>query len=77
MEKKELTHIFIPKHIKLGSEDAEQILKKYNISKKQLPKISRKDPALSHLNVEKGDLIQIERDSPVCGKSLFYRVVIG
>jgi len=77
MEKKELIHIFIPKHIKLGKEDTEEVLKKYNLSKKQLPKISIKDPALSHMEAEKGDIIQIERDSPTCGKSIFYRVVVN
>lgn len=76
MEKKELNHILIPKHTKLSKEASEEVLKKYNISKKQLPKIFKKDPAISNLDVEKGDIIEINRDSPTCGKSIFYRVVV-
>ena len=77
MEKEELKHVMIPNHTKLNKEDSEEFLKKYNISKLQLPKILKKDPAIAHLNPEKGDVIKIERDSPIGVKSLFYRVVVG
>ncbi|MBL7147728.1 MAG: DNA-directed RNA polymerase subunit H [Nanoarchaeota archaeon] len=77
MEKEELKHALIPKHSKLNKEDSEKLLKEYNISKKQLPKILSKDPAIAHLDIKKGDIIKIERDSPVSVKSIFYRVVIG
>jgi len=34
------------------------------------------DPAILELNTEKGDIIEIIRDSPTIGKSFFYRVVV-
>ena len=76
MEKKELNHILIPKHTKLSPEASEEVLKKYNISKKQLPKILKGDAAISNLDAERGDIIKIDRDSPTCGDAIFYRVVV-
>ena len=67
--------MLIPKHTKLNKEETEEVLKKYNISKKQLPKILKTDPAISTLDVEKRDVIKIDRNSPTCGTSVFYRVV--
>ena len=69
-------HEFVPKHIKLSEEEAEGILKKFNISKKQLPRILKEDPAISKLDVKKGDVIKIIRKSPTTQESEFYRVVI-
>jgi DNA-directed RNA polymerase subunit H (RpoH/RPB5) len=69
-------HEFVPKHIKLSEEEAEGILKKFNISKKQLPRILKEDPAISKLDAKKGDVIKIIRKSPTTQESEFYRVVI-
>jgi len=66
----------IPQHKKLNDEEAEKILKKYNVSKKQLPRIRSDDPAIVDMNPERGDMIEIIRNSPTTGKSSFYRVVI-
>jgi DNA-directed RNA polymerase subunit H len=69
-------HVLVPKHIKLTEEKAELILKQYNISKKQLPKIKKTDAAIVHLNANPGDMIEIIRDSRTVGKSNYYRVVV-
>ena len=69
-------HILQPKHIKLKEKDAEELLKKLNISRAQLPKIFSDDPALPE-GCEIGDLIKIERkDSDGDGVHLYYRVVV-
>jgi DNA-directed RNA polymerase subunit H len=59
----------------MTEEQSEAILKKYNVSKKQLPKITKNDPAISELEAVPGDIIEITRESPTTGKSYFYRVV--
>jgi len=66
-------HILQPKHTKLSSDEAEKVLTEFNIALSQLPKISKKDPALPE-GCETGDVVKIERK----GKSVevFYRVVI-
>ncbi len=67
-------HILQPKHSKLSQKDSEELLKKLNISKSQLPKILLDDPALPE-GCEVGDIIKIERkegDKTV----VYYRVVV-
>jgi len=71
----ELTHVLVPKHEKLSDKEKTEILEKYNISLKQLPRISQSDPAIAHLDVEPGDLIKITRKSQTAGNSSFFRVV--
>lgn len=71
------THILVPKHSKLSMEEVHALMEKLNISVNQLPKILKSDPAIRHLDVEVGDVILIERDSPTSGKANYYRVVIN
>jgi len=73
---KMVSHILIPEHKKLSSEEAEKILGKYNISKKQLPKIRINDAALEGIQCEAGDLIEITRKSEIYGDLKFYRVIV-
>ncbi len=71
-------HILQPKHTKLKEKEAEDILKKFNISKAQLPKILSTDPALPE-GFQTGDVIEIERQDKEedSGKvNIYYRVVV-
>ena len=43
---------------------------------KELPKISKKDPAIKELNVKVRDVIKIIRKSPTAGEAVFYRGVV-
>ena len=70
-------HVLVPEHIKMTEEEVDLLLEKYNISKKQLPKIVRSDPALMGLEADLGDVIKILRNSPTIGKSVYYRTVIN
>ena len=70
-------HILVPEHIKLNDKEKKELLEKYHISLIELPKISKKDAAIEHLNVKEGDVIKIIRKSPTSGESLFYRGVIN
>jgi len=63
-------HVLQPKHTKLNSSEAEKVLSEYNIALAQLPKISKKDPALPE-GCETGDVVKISRVDEV-----YYRVVI-
>ena len=69
-------HILIPEHTKLTKKETEDLLKDYNISLRQLPGISKKDPALSSFDVVAGDVIKILRKSYTDNQTVFYRVVI-
>lgn len=69
-------HSLVPKHIKLTKEEAEEVLNQFNISKKQLPRILKTDPAVTNLDVKQGDIIKIIRGSNTTTESIFYRSVI-
>lgn len=69
-------HILKPKHVKLKEKEAEEILKKFNISISQLPKIFSDDPGMPE-RCEIGDLIKIERKDPETeDTNVYFRVVV-
>ncbi len=73
-----LEHELVPKHRILSEEEKQKLLEKYNISLKNLPKISIKDPVVKLLNDAKvGDVIEITRKSPTAGTTKYYRVIIN
>lgn len=68
-------HILQPKHSKLSQKEADEILKKMNVSRAQLPKIFLSDPALPD-NCEIGNVIKIERKTSDGKLNEYYRVVV-
>ena len=68
-------HILTPKHIKLGEREKAQLLEKYHVTSKELPKILKTDSAIKELDAKLGDIIKIIRKSQTAGESTFYRVV--
>ena len=67
-------HILQPKHFRLNEKETDDILKKLNVSRAQLPKIFSTDSALPEGCAE-GDIIKIERKE---GEEInfYYRVVV-
>ncbi len=63
-------HILQPPHVKISEKEVEELLKKINISKTQLPRILLGDPALPE-NCQIGDVIKIKRN-----EGTYFRVVI-
>ena len=68
-------HKFVPKQVKISDSEKAALLKEYKVQLKDLPKILRKDSAISKLSVKAGDVIRIERGSKTAGVSNYYRVV--
>ncbi len=66
----------VPKHTILGEKEKNELLKRYGITLKELPRILESDPMAKLLDAKPGDVIKIERESPVAGKSVYYRVVV-
>jgi len=71
-----LEHELVPKHEILSEEEKKELLKKYNITEKQLPKILASDPVVKAIGAKPGDVIRIIRNSPVAGRSIYYRIVV-
>ena len=67
-------HILQPKHSKLSEKDTDELLKKLNISKAQLPKILSTDAALPE-GINVGDVIKIERKEGDKTHT-YYRVIV-
>ena len=68
-------HILTPKHSKLGEREKAQLLEKYHITSKELPKILKTDSAIKELDAKPGDVIKIIRKSQTAGDAVFYRAV--
>ena len=68
-------HILTPKHLKLGEREKAQLLEKYHVTSKELPKVLKTDAAVKELDVKPGDIVKIIRKSPTAGNAVFYRVV--
>ena len=68
-------HILTPKHVKLGEKEKAQVLDKYQVTSKEMPKILKTDAALRELDSKPGDMIKVIRKSQTAGESYFYRVV--
>jgi len=70
-------HILLPKHSKVSEKEKKELLEKYNITIKELPKIYNNDAAIKNTGFEAGDVIKIARKSPTAGQSMYYRVVVN
>ncbi len=68
-------HKLVPDHTILDDEEIEDVLEEYNIRETDLPKITRKDPALPD-DAEIGDVIKITRDSRTTDQAVVYRLVV-
>lgn len=69
-------HELVPEHSLVDEDELERVLDEYNIDRTDLPKIKRKDPALSSLDAERGDVVRIVRDSRTTETAVVYRLVI-
>ncbi len=71
------THVLVPKHEKATDEEIDALLKKFNISIKQLPMIKNNDPAIKTSALKAGEVVKITRKSPTVGDYVYYRAVIN
>lgn len=70
-----LNHELVPKQEIAKKDEVDELLKKYNITKEQLPKIRLKDPIAKRIGAKDGDVIKVTRKSPTAGVSIYYRIV--
>ncbi|MEM0139458.1 MAG: DNA-directed RNA polymerase subunit H [Ferroplasma sp.] len=76
-----LEHENVPEHHLVPEEEENSLLKKLNVTKEDLPKISINDPTIKaleeiHGKLEPGRLIKIIRKSPTAGYYEYYRVIV-
>ena len=68
-------HEIVPKHILLNQEEVEMILKQYQTTRAQLPKLLTTDPVAKYYGMKAGDVCKIIRQSPMTGESYYYRIL--
>lgn len=77
MKELEITkHEMVPKHTLLDDNEKEDLLKRYGITLRQLPRMLASDAMAKLLNTKVGDVIKILRKSETAGEIEYYRVVV-
>ena len=70
-------HSYVPKHVLMAKEEAQEILDKYSIKNKtQMPIIYRTDPVAKYYDFKAGDMVRIHRASTAIGESITYRYCV-
>lgn len=70
------THDLVPVHEICTPEEVAELLTRYNIKRRQLPKILSSDPAVKAIGAKPGQVVKIFRDSQIAGATIAYRLVI-
>ncbi|WP_256685049.1 DNA-directed RNA polymerase subunit H [Halococcus qingdaonensis] len=68
-------HTLVPEHRLVDDDEIDALLAEYDISRTDLPKIKRTDPALPD-EAATGDIVRIERDSRTTDRAVVHRLVI-
>ena len=68
-------HSFVPKHSVLTDDEVKELLKTYQCTKSQLPRLDKKDPVACYYGMKSGDVCKIERPSETTGIYYYYRLV--
>ena len=66
----------MPKHEILAEREKEELLSKYTIAIRQLPRIFSTDPVIKTIGAKVGDVVRVTREDNRLGKSVYYRVVV-
>ena len=70
-------HVLVPKQVLLSRTEADKILKEYNVTIREMPKVLKNDPSISDLGAKSGDIVKVVRKSKTAGEAMFYRGVIN
>ncbi len=65
-----------PKYRVMSTQETDEMLAKYNVLKRDLPKIKLSDPAVKQLGANENDVLEITRNSQTAGEHNYYRVVV-
>lgn len=68
-------HEIVPRHILLTQEESDLVLKQYQTTRSQLPKLLTTDPVAKYYGMKAGDICKIIRQSPMTGESYYYRIL--
>ncbi len=71
-----LKHEMVPEHVVISDQEVQDLLTRYNIELRQLPKILVTDAACKEIGAKKDDVIKIVRRSLTADEAVSFRLVI-
>ena len=71
-----MRHKLVPQHEIVSDKEKDEILKKYNITPDQLPKILHTDPVSIYIGAKPGQIVKIIRKSHTAKEAVAYRIVV-
>ena len=71
-----MNHKLVPYHEIISEKERNELLKKYNITPEQLPKILDTDPVARYIGAKPGQIVKITRKSHTANKAVAFRFVI-
>ncbi len=69
-------HKLVPKHRIISDKEKQNLLERYSIKLRQLPRLRVRDPAAMEIGAKVGDVVEITRESLTAGETKYYRVVV-
>ncbi|XP_020099833.1 DNA-directed RNA polymerase V subunit 5A-like isoform X3 [Ananas comosus] len=69
-------HFLIPKHEVLTQEEKNELLKKYSVEDKQLPRMLETDAIARYYGLEKGTVMKVTYDGELTGSHVTYRCIM-
>lgn len=72
--RKVVEHSMVPPHRLMTEKEVEEVLKRYQLKKEQLPMVLRNDPIAQYYGARPGEVFEITRPSPTSGTYLTYRL---
>ena len=71
-----MNHKLVPLHMIISEKEREELLKKYNIEPRKLPKILDIDPVSIYIGAKPGQILKIIRKSHTAKEAVSYRLVV-
>ena len=71
-----MNHNLVPLHEIVSEKEQKEIMKKYNVTPDQLPKILNTDPVSIFIGAQPGQIIKVTRESRTAKEAVAYRLVV-